>query len=824
MKQKTFFTLVTVFMLFFLLVSCSGADTPATDETSLEGQVLLWHDWQGTETQILNELIEKFTELHPDVKVIGQPVSPDTIVERYEDRNASGLGPDLMLLNAGLAYELAEAGIINEISGQVDLEEGQYLSAGLATMQDGERLFGLPFSMHSQVLYYNKELVQSPPETLVELQERVATGEKIALNTRFLDTIWGLGAFGGKMFDPEGRLTLNQGGLINWLDFLQRAQATPGFILDTDEERLREAFVTGEAAYYVGASHELLALQTALGEEALAQDMPAEDTGQEEPGTASAPVADPNEKGAEILGAASLPAGPNEWRPSPILQTDAFVFSRVSSPREQALAIELAEFLTNPQQQARLAVEGIGRVPASAQVGLNRNLPESTVALGRQSRTALTIPYENRAVWNELVDEDSDFNAGYTQVLQGLLPANRFVKQAVQQIQAELGVEIAKVDLDTLCPNQAADESNTLTIWHSMPESESAALAEISQNYEALCSGVRLEITSISPEEIIDRYLEEAQAGGGPDILLESSRWTSQLAEEGLLRDLSDYIRPEDLEPLIPGAAESMRYQGRPYGIPESVTVLAMLYNQELVENPPGDLPELRSQVDPEHRWALPMRFFYGYWGLNPFGGFEFNSEEGQIEEGTGMVPWLTWLQETQNRPGVDLTFDPMEATDAFAAGEVAFLVGGPWVLPQLREALGEDSFGVAPLPSGPLGPGSPMLQVQGVMVNAKSSDQATDAAVAFARYLNLPENQALFLDTGNHIPAIVNIDLEDHPLINGFHRQAKLASVVDENSNFAAMEELGDEMYEEVLLEGLDPAEAFQDFVIAVQDISNSE
>jgi len=820
-EMRTKLSIVVIFIVGVLLAACASR---ATEETSMNGRVLLWHDWQGPETQTLNNLIEKFTELHPDVEVISLPVSADTMVNRFDDRNASGLGPDLILLNADSVFELAESGLIDDISGQIDLEDGQYLSSALVTLQDGERLFGLPFSMHSQILYYNKELVESPPESLAELQDRVTADEDIALDTNLFNAIWGLGVFGGSIFDDEGRLTLHQGGLVNWLDFLGQAQATPGFTLDSDTERLRDLFTSGEAAYYVGPSHELLALEEALGEKAIAQEISAEETEEKDTEAAGAPVADPTEKGAEILGVASLPVGPNRWQPSPILYVDAFVFSRESSSRDRALALELARFLTNPQQQSRLAVEGIGRVPASAQVRINQNLPESTVALARQIGTAMNIPLGLRQVWNELVNEDGEFIAGYNQVLQGLVPANQFVDQSVKQINSELGVETAETDLAILCPKQVGDETNTLTIWHSMPESESTALVEIGRNFEAFCSGIHLEITSMEPEEIIDRYVEEVQAGVGPDILLESSRWTSQLAEGDLIADLSDYIRSEDLEPFIPGAPASMRYQRRTYGIPESISVLALLYNQELVENPPVGLEGLLFQVDPENRWALPMRFFYGYWGLNPFGGFEFNSDEAQIEEDAGLVPWLDWLQSTQNQPGVDLTFDSTEATDTFASGDAAFLVAGPWVLPQLRQALGEDVFGVTSLPSGPLSPGSPILQVQGVMVNANSSDQLADTAVAFARYLILPESQALFLITGDHVPAIVNIDLEEDPLLNGFHEQAKLAAVVDENSNFAAMEALGDELYEEVLLDGLDPAEAVQNFETAVQDIRNSQ
>jgi hypothetical protein len=110
------------------------------------------------------------------------------------------------------------------------------------------------------------------------------------------------------------------------------------------------------------------------------------------------------------------------------------------------------------------------------------------------------------------------------------------------------------------------------------------------------------------------------------------------------------------------------------------------------------------------------------------------------------------------------------------------------------------------------------------MMVNANSSASVVESAVAFARYLNRPENQALFLDTGTHISASVALSLEEYPLLNGFHNQAKLAAVVDENNSFAAMEELGDQLYEDVLLDDRDPGEAVVAFLAAVEELPAGE
>jgi len=803
-----------IFLSSMLLMACT---TPVAEEPPMNGRILFWHEWQGAEAQVLNDLIAEFTTLHPGVEVIVVPVSPGTIENRYQNRSGSGLGPDILLLDAGSVFELAEAGLLNDISGQVSLERKPYLPSVLKTVQNGNALYGIPFSMHTQVLFYNKTMVQSPPTSLAELQNRVASGEKIALDANLVDALWGLGAFGGSLFDANEQLTLSQGGLTNWLDFLQQAQALPGFILDTDTQRLRELFVSGETAYYVGPSSDLPALQAALSETAALAEPVEESTTVEDVGVQPAIYV---AGASDVLGVSLLHVGPNEWQPSPILQTDAFVFSRVSNHQEQALALTLAEFLTNSQQQTRLAAEGIGRAPASGEVKRYINLPESTAALARQTRTAVAIPYSLRSVWDEFVRTGGDFETGYTRALQGILTTNQFIDDSVAHVESQKDFKDSEPAL--FCHSQADGEPVTLTLWHALPPAEAAALEEIAANYEALCSSVRLAITAKTPDEIIGDYVQETQAGGGPDILLESSRWTSRLAEQGLILDLSDYVQTEDLEKLIPEAASSMRYQRRLYGIPQSVSVLALLYNKDMIDTPPTSLEELLIQVSPEYRWALPMRFFYGYWGLKPFGGFSFNSEDGLIEESAGLVPWLSWLQEMQVRPGFDLTFDPQVAVDAFARGEAAFLVAGPWVLPQLREDLGGERIGVASLPGGPDGPGSPILQVEGVMVNA-NSDSLIEETVAFSRYLSLPESQAILLGTGTHISASVVANMDDLPLLRGFQEEAKLATVVDENSNFAAMEALGDVMYEDVLLDGVDPQTAVQAFETAVANHSEN-
>ena len=351
------------------------------------------------------------------------------------------------------------------------------------------------------------------------------------------------------------------------------------------------------------------------------------------------------------------------------------------------------------------------------------------------------------------------------------------------------------------CPAQPAE----VLVWHTISPDEAQILQDLDNEFEEICPNITLTLARRSAATIDDQFRAAVgnEAVTAPDMLLASSRWLAQLAEEGLLLDLTELAGPEFLQQFLPDTVESMRYEDRLYGIPESVDVLALLYNTSLVADPPFDVQQLAQSVSADVRAALPVGFFLAYWGMEPYGSFAFDSYAGRIEETEGLNNWLTVLQGADANPGIDFYFDYDAAEDAFAAEEAAYLVSGPGSLPRLRQALGNDGFRVVPLPNGPLKPGTPMLQVNGSMINATADEAAVDAALAFSRYLNLPADQARRAANGNHVSASVTVNLSEFPNLEGFREQAKFATTVVENSNFATLEAEGDLLYRAVLLDG---------------------
>jgi maltose-binding protein MalE len=451
------------------------------------------------------------------------------------------------------------------------------------------------------------------------------------------------------------------------------------------------------------------------------------------------------------------------------------------------------------------------------QVRYDTSSPAAVLELARQSRTATAIPFDLRPVWESITTAGDPLNF---RVLEGVLPASEGIPLLAAAIASQYGLANPELTSEELCP---AVGPQALTLWHAWTEAETAALVEIVDEFEAFCPGITIELQAQDPSKQRERYTAAVRAGGGPDMQLESTQWSILLAQQGVLRDLTEEINQEWLEPLLPTAVAAMRYNQRLYGFPESVKSLGLYYNADLVEDPPLTLEDLLFQVDAEHRFAMPILYFYGYWGMTAFGGGLYDASGAVIPDKGGLEQWLAWLSEAKRRPGMLFTDSRRTAEEAFAAGQAAYFVSGPWSLANLQDQLG-DKLRVAPLPAGPQGPGRPLLEVESVLFNPAISDGKLAAGLAFARYLTGKASQERLLATGQHISANIKVDLRDYPILQMFRFQANLAAVVYEGEEWLPIDAAGSAAYDEVLNQGREPVDAVADYNAVVKRYSGEK
>ncbi len=356
MYQRVCHILLLAIALF--LSGCGNITSEANER--LQGRLLFWHPFEGKEAETLKGMLEQYRELYPKVKIVSEFFPEEEINQQFELQSRSGLGPDLMITSYENIIPLIRANALENLN-DYNLDLSSYLPRPILQVTLNDNLYGLPFALNTQVLCYNKTKVERPLQTLPEMITEAEAEYQIAVTSNFLDTLWGMEIFRpqskqtkeDKIFDPQA--------WTHWLEWLRYAQKDPHFILSDERSTLDQVFAAGKLAYYVCHSEEISDIQATLG--------------------------------ADKLGVTTLPGAGNRAA-GPLLYTKALFFNRVSSTSTTKLALELAGFLTNAEQQTKLALETESLIPVNSKVKLDRRLSPIQAVLFAQSKTAVAASLE----------------------------------------------------------------------------------------------------------------------------------------------------------------------------------------------------------------------------------------------------------------------------------------------------------------------------------------------------------------------------------------------------------------------------------------------
>ena len=348
-----------ILLLAIALLLSGCLNTVPEAKERVRGRLLIWHPFEGKEAETLNSMLDQYRELYPQIKVISEFFPEKIISEQFRQQSQSGLGPDLMISSYDDLIPLIRAGVLETLN-DYNLNLSIYLPRPLRQVTYQNKLYGLPFSLNTQVLCYNKSKVERPLSTLPEMIVEIDGQRQIAQTSNFLDTFWGVQIFRSTSTrnNEEGERIFDFQAWANWLEWLRLVKKNPNFILANDSSNLDRVFAEGKLAYYICKSEEISDLQATLG--------------------------------GDKFGITTLPRAGN--RPAgPLLFTKAIVFNRISSQNTTKLALQLAGFLTNAEQQTILALETESLIPTNRKVKLDRRLSPIQAVLFAQSQTAVAI-------------------------------------------------------------------------------------------------------------------------------------------------------------------------------------------------------------------------------------------------------------------------------------------------------------------------------------------------------------------------------------------------------------------------------------------------
>ena len=240
-----------------------------------------------------------------------------------------------------------------------------------------------------------------------------------------------------------------------------------------------------------------------------------------------------------------------------------------------------------------------------------------------------------------------------------------------------------------------------------------------------------VEVVVQHPESAPDKFTAAAAAGKGPDIFCWPHDRAGEWAKSGLIVPVRPAKRLRD--EIEDSAWKAFTYKGQVWGYPIAIESVGLVYNKALVPVPPATFDDviaidrkLKSQGKGAILWDYNKSFFSWPLLAGP-GGFVFGrNATGDLDpaqvgvNNAGSLAGATMLDRLIKDGHMPKGARYAEMEGAFARGQVAMMITGPWAWDNAKKA-GID-FGVAPVPAVVPGkPSKPFVGVLGCMVSSAS-------------------------------------------------------------------------------------------------------
>ena len=230
------------------------------------------------------QLVEAFNAkgLGTTVTATNYGANYEEIMQRAQANISAGIGPALVL--TGWKYALfADAALnlvdLSEVGGdetQATLDRYRPWVVDIIRLNNG-KLAGLPFSLSTPVLYYNRDILQAAgleaDPVLTTWEDVTAAAQAVKENTEVEAPIlveineWTAQTFiqntGGFVLDAEGKAVFDSEeateGMRYWTDMRDA-----GVVMPMASDQMRPAFLSGDGAFYVSSIAGLAGLRASI--------------------------------------------------------------------------------------------------------------------------------------------------------------------------------------------------------------------------------------------------------------------------------------------------------------------------------------------------------------------------------------------------------------------------------------------------------------------------------------------------------------------------------------------------------------------------------
>ena len=131
-------------------------------------------------------------------------------------------------------------------------------------------------------------------------------------------------------------------------------------------------------------------------------------------------------------------------------------------------------------------------------------------------------------------------------------------------------------------------------IWEDfLPAEEELTREFIENSFRQLYPNITVELVGVS--DLRTRLLAAIPAGKGPDLFMWAHDWTGEFAEAGFILPLDEFVTEDLKGKFLETAINACMYNGHIYALPFAAETVALIYNKEMVPNPPQNMSQLES-------------------------------------------------------------------------------------------------------------------------------------------------------------------------------------------------------------------------------------
>lgn len=303
----------------------------------------------------------------------------------------------------------------------------------------------------------------------------------------------------------------------------------------------------------------------------------------------------------------------------------------------------------------------------------------------------------------------------------------------------------------------AAIEEGQLTIWINGDKGYNG-LAEVGKKFE---EDTGIKVTVAYPDGLENRFPQVAATGDGPDIVFWAHDRFGGYAEAGLLTEVKPSKEIKD--GIVDFAWDAVRFDGKFIGYPVAVESLSLIYNKDLVPNPPKNWEEVEAldkelQKDGKKAIMWNLKEPYFTWPLMAADGgyaFKYTSSGYDVTDAgvanEGVKDAMNFVKGLVDKGVISPDMDYSVSEAEFSQGNVAMTINGPWSWGNIETA--GINYGVTTLPKFQGQSSKPFVGVLTAGISTASPNK--DLAVEFIENYLLTNDGLRMVDNDKPLGAV---------------------------------------------------------------------